>query len=118
MTERIKTLANKKTALNKDITLNNDSNSNDQLKIKFTISYIDPLSEKFRNVIKDTVSVISFYSMNKLSNVIRAQKHLLLASCKKNVVKFLVKVVMQLTSDKQGDKLKQKSLNVDLIIET
>jgi len=71
MTERIKTLANKKTVLNKDITLNNDSNSNDQLKIKFTISYVHPLSEKFRNVIKYTVVVISFYSMNKLSNVIR-----------------------------------------------
>ena len=63
MTERIKTLANKKTALNENITfINNDSNSNnDQLKTWFTIPYVSPLSEKFRTVIK-VITVIVVYS--------------------------------------------------------
>jgi len=49
-------------------------------------SYIKSISEKFKNIINGTVSRVSFYSMNKLSRLIKAQKDSLSKSSNMNVI--------------------------------
>jgi len=116
----LKTLANKKIFLHEDINLNdnNNNNINNQL-IWFVIPYKGLLSEQFKNIIKDTISVISFYNMNKLGNIIRAQKKdPLPANCKKNVVyKISCKDWCDL-SDKSEDNWKREFLTSLILIIT
>jgi len=52
----------------------------------FTIPFIGSLSHKFRNVTKDLEASISYYSMNKLRNIIRPQKDRLPKQHHRNVV--------------------------------
>jgi len=52
----------------------------------FTVPFISSLSHKFRNVTKDLEASISYYSMNKLSNIIRPQKDPLPKQHHRNVV--------------------------------
>jgi len=59
---------------------------NNNKKIWFTVPYIKSISDKFENIIKGLVSRVSFYSMNKLSRLIKAQKDSLPDSSKMNVV--------------------------------
>jgi len=52
----------------------------------FIIPFISALSHKFKNITNDLGSSISYYSMNKLSNIIRPQKDQLPMQQHRNVV--------------------------------
>jgi hypothetical protein len=52
----------------------------------FTVPYVPYISEKFKNVVTDLNVNLSFYSLNKLNNYIKAQKDILPTQSHKNVV--------------------------------
>jgi len=54
-------------------------------KCWFIISYVQSISENFKNIIKDTSTKLLFFSLNKLSSI-KAQKNPLPADCKKNIM--------------------------------
>jgi len=87
---RLKTFVNKRnnTHTNEENNNNNtNKNNNNRIKINwFTIPYFPNISEKFRNIIKNHNVKLSFYSLNKLNTIIKAQKDLLPYYCNKNVV--------------------------------
>jgi len=80
---RIKSLINGKT-MQQNNNQNNEPNNN--TKIWFTVPYIKPTSDKFKNIINGLVPRVSFYSMNKLSRLIKAQKNSLPKCANMNVV--------------------------------
>jgi len=81
---RIKSLINDKTMQQKNNNQKNELNNNK--KIWFTVPYIKPTSDKFKNIINGMVSRVSFYSMNKLGKLIKAQKDSLPKFSNMNVV--------------------------------
>jgi len=80
---RIKSLINSK-AIQQNNNKDNETINNN--KIWFTVPYIKSISDKFENIINGSVSRVSFYNMNKLSRLIKAQKDSLPKSSKMNVV--------------------------------
>jgi len=83
MGTRIKSLINGKTLQQND---NKDNELISNKKIWFTVLYIKSISEKFKNIINGSISRVSFYSMNKLSRFIKAQKDSLPKSSNMNIV--------------------------------
>ncbi|KYN19367.1 hypothetical protein ALC57_08283 [Trachymyrmex cornetzi] len=80
---RLKSLVPKKTFKQKN---NTDTNNEDEKKIWFTIPYLNKISDRFRVVIKNLNVSLAFFSLNKLSCFIKAQKDCLTTFLKKNVI--------------------------------
>jgi len=87
---RLKTFVNKRNNTHTNEENNNNiSNENHSNIIKinwFTIPHFPNISERFKNIIKKHNVKLSFYSLNKLDRIIRAQKDRLPDYSKKNVV--------------------------------
>jgi len=79
---RLKTMVNKRTIIH----TNNENNNNCSKINWFTIPYFLNISERFKNIIKNQNVKLSFYSLNKLELIIKAQKDRLPDYSKKNVV--------------------------------
>jgi predicted GIY-YIG superfamily endonuclease len=80
---RIKSLLNKCTRRQNEPSQSNDD---EEQRIWFTIPYVSNIAEKFRNITKDLNVNLSFFSLNKMRNFIRAQKDILPIQSNKNVV--------------------------------
>jgi len=80
---RVKSLIFGKTLQQND---NKDNELINNKKIWFTVPYIKSISEKFKNIINGSESRVSFFSMNKLSRFIKAQKDSLPKSSNMNIV--------------------------------
>jgi len=83
MTDRIKSLVNKKT-------FKQNKSSQETVETRtikwFTIPYVGNFSERFKRVIVSTRLRLAYHSFNKLKKFIKIQKDLLPNLQKKNVV--------------------------------
>jgi len=79
---KLKTIINKRNNNN----IGNETNNNTSKINWFTIPYFLNISERFKNIIKNLNVKLSFYSLNKLDRIIKAQKDRLPDYSKKNVV--------------------------------
>jgi len=73
----------------------------------FTIPFISALSHKFKNITNDLEVTISYFSMNKLGNIISPQKDQLPPPCntiKMWFIKFVVRIVTLLMWDRRAGK--------------
>ncbi|XP_018376461.1 PREDICTED: uncharacterized protein LOC108769774 [Trachymyrmex cornetzi] len=82
--ERLKSLVHKKTLKQKK----NDEIGNAGLDNKrwFLVPYINNITNRFKNVVKDLNVKLSFFSLNKLNCFIKAQKDQVSSLLKRNVV--------------------------------
>ncbi|KYN17404.1 hypothetical protein ALC57_10305 [Trachymyrmex cornetzi] len=80
---RLKSLVHKKIFKQKN---NTETDNEDEKKIWFTIPYLNKISDRFRGVVKNLNVSLAFFSLNKLSCFIRAQKDCLTTFLKKNVI--------------------------------
>jgi len=87
---RLKTIVNKRNnahTIEENNNNNKNENNNNLIKINwFTIPYFPNISEKFKNIIKNQNVKLSFYSLNKLDRIIKAQKDHLPDYSNKNIV--------------------------------
>ncbi|KYN20120.1 hypothetical protein ALC57_07527, partial [Trachymyrmex cornetzi] len=83
---RLKSLVHKKTLKQKQQT--NDDNSINELDNKswFVVPYINNITEKFIDIVKDCNVRLSFFSLNKLSCFIKTQKDHVASLMKRNVI--------------------------------
>jgi len=71
---------------------NNINLTNENKKIWFTVPYVSSVSEKFKNIINSHIARVSFYSINKLSTLIKPQKDRLSKLSNTNVVYKIVMI--------------------------
>ena len=65
---------------------NDQKNQNDRGPSYFTVPYFDNVSNKFRDITRDIDVRISFFSLNKLNNIIKTHKDKLSHTSHSNIV--------------------------------
>jgi len=103
---RLRRLIKKKTCIS-----SNKIDNNVEKIHWFTVPYFPNISEKCKCFIKSPNVKLSFYSLNKLDNIIRAQKDHLENFARKNVVYKICCKDCEPMSDRRKENLVQKLLN-------
>jgi len=75
-----------KVANNKNRMIINNEVNNKEKKNWFTIPYISAISYRFKNIIKDVKTNLTFFSLNKLRYIVKVYKAIFSKSSQKNVV--------------------------------
>jgi len=81
----------------------------------FLIPYIQKVTDKLKNIANSMKAKLSFFSLNKLGTIIKAQKDTLSPGFNKNIVYklCLVRIVMLHMSDKRKENSTQEYQNIE-----